>query len=80
MENTRRVKAAVVGVGLIGEQHAEVYHEYPRSDLVLVTDLDLERARTVADRLGCRVAETLDDVARFGCRGGQHRHPGFRPS
>jgi predicted dehydrogenase len=63
MENTRRVKAAVVGVGLIGEQHAEVYHEYPRSDLVLVTDLDLERARTVADRLGCRVAETLDDVA-----------------
>jgi predicted dehydrogenase len=63
MENTRRVKAAVVGVGLIGEQHADVYHEYLRSDLVLVTDLDLERARTVAGRLGCRVAETLDDVA-----------------
>ncbi len=63
MENMRRVKAAVVGVGLIGEQHAEVYQEYPRSDLVLVSDLNGDRARVVADRLGCRVAETLEDVA-----------------
>ena len=36
MENTRKIKAAVIGVGLIGEQHAETYQEYPRSELVMV--------------------------------------------
>ena len=63
MENTRKVKAAVIGVGLIGEQHAETYQEYPRSELVMVYDRDLDRARVVAGRHGCRAAETLEDVA-----------------
>jgi predicted dehydrogenase len=63
MENAGRVKAAVIGVGLIGEQHAEVYQEYPRSELALVYDVNPERARAVAERLGCEVAATLDDIA-----------------
>jgi predicted dehydrogenase len=58
-----KVKTAVIGVGLIGEQHAETYHEYPRSELVLVYDVNNDRAKTVADRFGCRAAATLDDVA-----------------
>jgi hypothetical protein len=33
METRRRVKAAVVGVGLIGEQHAQIYHD-PREAIV----------------------------------------------
>ena len=67
MEDTRRVKAAVIGVGLIGEQHAETYQEYPRSELVMVFDRDLDRARAVAD-IGdakCR----RGDVARAQWRG-----------
>jgi predicted dehydrogenase len=63
MESARKVKAAVVGVGLIGEQHAETYHEYPRSELVLVSDLDVGRARAVAERLGCDTAASLEEVA-----------------
>jgi predicted dehydrogenase len=63
MEDTRRVKAAVVGVGLIGEQHAETYQEYPRSELVMVYDRDVDRARAVAERLGCRAAESLENIA-----------------
>ena len=48
----KRAKAAVVGVGLIGEQHADAYANYGRSELVMVHDLNAERAQAVADRLG----------------------------
>jgi len=58
-----KVKAAVVGVGLIGEQHAETYHDYGRSELVMVHDLNPERAKTVGERFGCRGTTNLDDVA-----------------
>jgi predicted dehydrogenase len=58
-----KVKAAVIGVGLIGEQHAETYHEYPRSELAIVQDINADRAKTVADRYGCRATTSLDDVA-----------------
>ncbi len=63
MEDTRRVKAAVIGVGLIGEQHAETYQEYPRSELVMVFDRDPERALAVANKLGCHAAESLEEIA-----------------
>lgn len=59
----RTVKAAVIGVGLIGEQHAEVYAEYPRSELVIVSDLSEERAKTVGERHGCRYTTTIEDIA-----------------
>jgi len=59
---TTKVKAAVIGAGLIGEQHAEVYHTYPRSELVLTCDVNLERAKAVADRYGCRSTSSLDEV------------------
>jgi predicted dehydrogenase len=59
----RRAKAAVIGVGLIGEQHAEAYHAYPRANLTMVYDLNAERAQAVADRLGCAAASSIDDIA-----------------
>jgi len=58
-----KVKTAVVGVGLIGEQHAETYYDYGRSELVMVHDLNPERAKTVADRFGCRGTTNLNDIA-----------------
>lgn len=57
------VKAAVIGVGLIGEQHAEAYHAYPRSELTVVCDVSEERANAVAERYGCRATTSLDEVA-----------------
>jgi predicted dehydrogenase len=59
----QKVKAAVIGVGLIGEQHAETYRDYPRSELVYVMDLNAERAKAVGDRLGCRYTNSLDELA-----------------
>jgi predicted dehydrogenase len=61
--SSRRVKTAVIGVGLIGEQHAESYVENPRADLVMVADMNGERARSVGERLGCRFTTSLDEVA-----------------
>lgn len=46
------LRAAVVGVGMIGSLHARVYHEDPRTKLVAVMDADGERAREVANDLG----------------------------
>lgn len=59
-----KAKAAVIGVGLIGEQHAETYAEYPRSELVMVCDLNPERAKAVGERLGCSYTSNVDDVAK----------------
>lgn len=57
------VSAAIVGVGLIGEQHAQAWRANPRADVALVCDVDGARARAVADQLGCDATSSLDDVA-----------------
>ena len=57
-----RVRAAVVGVGLIGEQHVEAWRSNPRAEVTLVCDADAERARAVAEKLGCESTTSLDDV------------------
>jgi predicted dehydrogenase len=61
-EQMAKVKSAVVGVGLIGEQHAEAYDSYDRAELVLVHDLNPERARAVGERFGCAWTTDLDVV------------------
>lgn len=58
----RTVKAAVIGVGLLGEQHAGQYARSDKAELVLVHDLDADRAKRVADELGCRWTTSLADV------------------
>lgn len=57
------VKTAVIGVGLIGEQHAESYVENPRAELVMVADMNSDRAAEVGRRFGCQSSGSLDDVA-----------------
>jgi predicted dehydrogenase len=59
----RKVQAAVIGVGLIGEQHAQAYRDYPRSELLYVMDLNAERAKAVGEALGCRYTSSLDELA-----------------
>jgi predicted dehydrogenase len=56
-------KVAVVGVGLIGEQHAEVWNGHPRSRVTLVCDLNAERAQAVAAKLGCAWTTSIEEVA-----------------
>ncbi len=48
MATTGRIRAGVVGVGHMGQYHARVYAELWDIDLVGVTDIDGDRAATVA--------------------------------
>src|SRR5581483_3576834 len=65
---SRRLRAAVVGVGYLGRFHAEKYAAHPGAELVAVVDVDAERARQVARALG---AEATTDyralIGRIDC-------------
>lgn len=47
-----------MGVGALGSRHARVYADLPQAELIGVADIDLDRARSVADTYG--VAATTD--------------------
>ncbi|GAH16950.1 unnamed protein product [marine sediment metagenome] len=49
----RRVKAAVIGVGIFGEIHAATYAEDDRVDLAMVCDLNEERAKEIGEKYNC---------------------------
>jgi predicted dehydrogenase len=48
-----KTRAAVVGVGYLGQFHAEKYAVEPEVELVGVVDVDAGRVREVAARFGC---------------------------
>ena len=56
------IRAAVVGVGSLGQHHARVYAALPGCRLAGVYDVDPERAKNVAERHGAPVLEKLRDV------------------
>jgi len=53
------IKAAVVGVGRLGAQHARVYWQLPGVKLVEVYDIDYPKAERVA-------VEVLDRIKKNG--------------
>lgn len=53
-----RLRAAVIGVGYLGNFHAQKYHELPDVELVAVVDTDGARAAEVAGKYG--VASATD--------------------
>ncbi|MFC7231449.1 Gfo/Idh/MocA family oxidoreductase [Saliphagus sp. GCM10025308] len=59
--STETVRAGVIGVGSMGENHARVYSECRDVDLVGVSDLDEALAETVAARYGT-AAVPMDDL------------------
>jgi myo-inositol 2-dehydrogenase / D-chiro-inositol 1-dehydrogenase len=45
----------IIGTGIMGADHAQILHRFVSgAELVLVADVDLGRAESVADLLGCR--------------------------
>jgi predicted dehydrogenase len=48
----RRLRAGVIGLGWFGERHARVYASLPHVELVAVSDLDQDRGKAIAGRLG----------------------------
>lgn len=56
------VRAAVVGVGHLGQHHARIYAEMDGVELVGVSDVDRERANSIAARFGARVVEDFREL------------------
>jgi predicted dehydrogenase len=51
------LRAAVIGVGSLGQHHARVYTQLPGVELIGVADASLARAQEVGKRLHCRSTE-----------------------
>ncbi|MEO1583961.1 MAG: Gfo/Idh/MocA family oxidoreductase [Planctomycetota bacterium] len=56
------IRCAAIGVGRMGQHHARVYADMPNVELVGVYDANPERAQEIADRHGCPVLRTIEDV------------------
>lgn len=64
MRTKESIRFGVVGVGLWGEVHAEIYSNHPYAALAAVCDRDLKRAEQVAERYGAeRVYTDFRDLA-----------------
>jgi predicted dehydrogenase len=58
------IRFGVIGVGLWGEVHAEIYSRHPYATLTAVCDRDGERAKEIAERCGAaRVYTDFKDLA-----------------
>lgn len=53
---------ALIGAGFIGAVHAQNLAEHPDVDLVVVFDIDLGRATSLASAVGARPTTTLSEV------------------
>lgn len=58
-----KVKCAVVGTGIFGEIHVHTYSTYDKADLVMICDLNEERAKEVADKYGTKYTLDYREIA-----------------
>jgi predicted dehydrogenase len=56
------LKAGVIGGGVFGGHHAHKYQADPRVELVGVYDLDAERTEALAETLGVRAFDNMDNM------------------
>jgi predicted dehydrogenase len=60
------LRVAIVGVGNIGNIHADVYRKRADCDLVAVCDIIPERANRAAERHGCRAFYSVAEMLNSG--------------
>ena len=58
------VRVAVVGLGAIGNLHADIYKAMPRAQLVGVCDIDQERARRASEGLGVPAFSSVTELMK----------------
>ena len=67
MDSVEKITCGVVGVGYLGQHHARIYSELENAELVGVCDASPERAREIAEKYGCRVFGSVEELGR-ACR------------
>jgi predicted dehydrogenase len=61
---TKKLRAAVIGVGYLGRFHAQKYQQHPEIDLVGVVDADLKRAEEVATEVKSQAFDDYTDLLK----------------
>ena len=56
------MKVGLVGTGLVGNRRAKVVKQFEDTDLIMVADVDIERAKLVAEEFGCEVTANWEEV------------------
>jgi predicted dehydrogenase len=62
--NDKKVNVGVIGVGSLGRHHARWYKRIDDVDLVGVYDVDKDRAKVVADEVGTKVFDSLEELTK----------------
>src|SRR5512140_3170194 len=62
----RMLRVGVVGVGVMGSNHARVFAGLPGTELVAVADPDAKQADFVARTLGCGAVADIDALLALG--------------
>ena len=57
-----KIKVAVVGIGYLGEFHAEKYKNNKNADLIALVDTDRQRREEVSAKLGIKSYGNIKDV------------------
>ncbi|MDP2800111.1 MAG: Gfo/Idh/MocA family oxidoreductase [Deltaproteobacteria bacterium] len=58
----QKVKVGVVGVGYLGQYHAEKYASMEEADLVGIVDIDKKRAHEIAEKYGAKTYTDYKDL------------------
>lgn len=62
-KGTRKTNGfGVIGAGLWGQAHADVYATHPNSELIGIYDLNRAKARVLADKHGVKAYDSLDKL------------------
>ena len=61
---SQALKAGVIGLGLLGGQHAEFLHAHPAVDVVAVADIRRPAADAVAAKIGATAYEDYAEMLR----------------
>jgi len=59
---TQRIKVGVIGVGHLGEHHARIYSELPEADLIGIYDLDMDKAKSKAEKYKTTYFKELNEL------------------
>ena len=58
-----KIRCGVAGVGSLGQHHARIYASLPGATLAGIYDTSVARAAEIAEKLGCRRFESIDELA-----------------
>ncbi|MBN2075683.1 MAG: Gfo/Idh/MocA family oxidoreductase [Dehalococcoidales bacterium] len=58
------LRAGVIGTGAMGSNHARVYYESSKYDLIGVADVDSERANTIAQNYECKAFNQYETLLK----------------